>query len=262
MPNFHGKVALITGASSGIGEGAAVHLASLGCWLSLTARNMVALEGVAERCTAEGAPKDKVLTTQCDVRCADDIAAVVKRTAEHFGRIDIVINNAGILIAAPLGQYSQEQFDDLIDTNLRSAFIMTQEALPYLQKTKGNIVNVSSTASVRTVKHLALYSVSKAGLDQLTRVSALEYAKYGIRVNAVNPGITKTKMVFGYIENVDEKQKRVLEMGAGMPLGRLATVDDVARAIAFLASDDASFITGHMLLVDGGCFLTAFQSSG
>ncbi|KAL1473641.1 hypothetical protein MTO96_021871, partial [Rhipicephalus appendiculatus] len=88
------------------------------------------------------------------------------------------------------------------------------------------------------------------------------YAKYGIRVNAVNPGITKTKMVFGYIENVDEKQKRVLEMGAGMPLGRLATVDDVARAIAFLASDDASFITGHMLLVDGGCFLTAFQSSG
>ncbi|KAL1479495.1 hypothetical protein MTO96_051792 [Rhipicephalus appendiculatus] len=143
MPKFDGKVALITGASSGIGEGTAVHLASLGCWLSLTARNMAALEGVAARCTAEGVPKDKVLVTQCDVRCADHIAAAVKRTAEHFGRIDIVINNAGIVTAAPLGKFSPEQFDDVMHTNLRSAFIMTQETLPYLQKTKGSYCHCS-----------------------------------------------------------------------------------------------------------------------
>ncbi|KAL1473640.1 hypothetical protein MTO96_021870, partial [Rhipicephalus appendiculatus] len=208
---------------------------------------MVALEGVAVRCTAEGVPKDKVLTTQCDVRCPDDIAAVVKRTAEHFGKIDIAINNAGIVIPAPLGQFSLEQFDDVIHTNLRSAFIMTQETLPYLQKTKGNIVNVSSAVSLVTVKCVTPYSVSKAGLDQLTRVSATEFAKYGIRVNAVNPSITDTKMVFGHFKNADEKEKMVFKVGAEIPLGRIGTVDDVAHAIAFLASEDASFITGHML---------------
>ncbi|XP_049267021.1 uncharacterized oxidoreductase SERP2049 [Rhipicephalus sanguineus] len=222
MPNFDGKVALITGASSGIGEGTAVHLASLGCWLSLTSRNMVALEAVAERCRAEGVPKDKVLTTRCDVRCAEDIAAVVKRTAEHFGKIDVVINNAGIGTIAHLEEFSLQQFDDVIHTNLRSAFIMTQETLPYLQKTKGNIVNVSSVVSLRTVRHVAPYSISKAGLDQLTQVSAL--GKLNIIGSnhdkiMVSPAITDTKMVFGHIKNVDDKKQVECQTCSGVSGG-------------------------------------------
>nr|XP_054929016.1 uncharacterized protein LOC126534449 [Dermacentor andersoni] len=173
------KVVLITGASSGIGEGTALRFASLGCWLSLTARNILALNQVAEKCRAIGVPKDKVLVIQGDITSADDITAIVKRTAEHFGKIDILVNNAGIAKAAPLGEISLDEFDEVYNTNLRSAFSMTQQALPYLKKTKGNIVNVSSVTTLRCTKNIAAYAISKAGLDQLTRSSAMVYFQEG-----------------------------------------------------------------------------------
>ncbi|XP_075556564.1 putative oxidoreductase SERP2049 [Dermacentor variabilis] len=134
--NMKSKVVLITGASSGIGEGTALRFASLGCWLSLTARNILALNEVAEKCRAKGVPKDKVLVIQGDITSADDITAIVKETAEHFGKIDILVNNAGISKAAPLGKIHLDDFDEVYNTNLRSAFNMTQQALPYLKKTK------------------------------------------------------------------------------------------------------------------------------
>ncbi|XP_070378164.1 uncharacterized protein [Dermacentor albipictus] len=148
---MNSKVVLISGASSGIGEGTALRFASLGCWLSLTARNIRALNEVAEKCRAKGVPKDKVLVIKGDITSADDATAIVKETAEYFGKIDILVNNAGISKPAPLGEIPLDEFDEVYNTNLRSAFNMTQQALPYLKKTKGHIVNVSSISSLRCV---------------------------------------------------------------------------------------------------------------
>ncbi|XP_049527199.1 3-oxoacyl-[acyl-carrier-protein] reductase FabG isoform X4 [Dermacentor silvarum] len=255
MLNMNRKVALITGASTGIGEGTALRFASLGCWLSLTARNRLALEEVAEKCRAKGVPTEKVLVVQGDINSDDDIAAIVKKTADHFGKIDILVNNAGMAKVAPLEGVHLDEFDEVHNTNLRSAFNMTQQVLPYLKKTKGNIVNVSSIATLRSSENISPYAISKAGLDQLTRSSALEFGQYGIRVNSVNPSVIDTPMATRHFKKAEQKEKVLSMMGAWQALGRVGTVDEVASAIAFLASDDASFITGHLLPVDGGSLL-------
>ncbi|XP_037564804.1 uncharacterized oxidoreductase SERP2049 [Dermacentor silvarum] len=139
MPSMRGKVALITGASSGIGEATALHFARLGCSLSITARNAAALDRVAEQCKANGAPGVEVLVTTADIRNTEAVSAIIKETAEHFGRIDIVVNCAGSAPIARVGNIPLEEFDASINTNLRSVFHITQEVLPYLKKTKESV---------------------------------------------------------------------------------------------------------------------------
>uniref|UniRef100_A0A224YX90 Oxidoreductase n=1 Tax=Rhipicephalus zambeziensis TaxID=60191 RepID=A0A224YX90_9ACAR len=252
MPDLRGKVAFITGASSGIGEATALHFATLGCSLSITARNAGALERVAAQCKASGV---EVLVKTADVRNTEEVSAVIKETAEHFGKIDIVVNCAGSARIGFVGRISLEDFDDELNINLRTVFHITQEVLPHLIKTKGNIVNVSSIGTMRPVPAAALSGISKAGVDKLTKISALEYAPYGIRVNSINPGPIETKMVFK--EEMSPEMKTMIRraMEASTVMGRLGTVEEAARAIAFLASDEASFITGHSLPVDGGSLL-------
>ncbi|XP_037512288.1 3-oxoacyl-[acyl-carrier-protein] reductase FabG-like [Rhipicephalus sanguineus] len=255
MPNLQGKVAFITGASSGIGEATALHFATLGCSLSITARSTAALERVAAQCKANGAPGVEVLVKTADVRNTEKVSAIIKETADHFGKIDIVVNCAGSARMSFVGKVSLEDFDDELNINLRAVFHITQEVLPYLIKTKGNIVNVSSIGTMRPVPAVSLSGISKAGVDKLTKISALEYAPYGIRVNAINPGPIETKMVFK--DEMGPEMKKMIRhmMEASNVMGRLGTVEEAARAIAFLASDDASFITGHCLPVDGGSLL-------
>ncbi|XP_077511424.1 3-oxoacyl-[acyl-carrier-protein] reductase FabG-like isoform X1 [Amblyomma americanum] len=253
MPDLKGKVALITGASSGIGEATALHFASLGCYLSLTARNAVELQRVARECHAKGLPEDKVLVTTGDVSLEADVADVVKRTIEHFPRLDILVNNAGIYLEGSIDSSSLDSYQKLMDTNLRGPIHLLHCAIGYLRQSKGCVVNVSSVVSLRPALGGMFYNITKAALDQLTKTAALENARYGVRVNSVNPGVISTKMGRRPGESEEEHFKRESKaMAHAHLMGRLGRSEEVARAIAFLASEDASFITGHMLPVDGG----------
>ncbi|XP_077511595.1 putative oxidoreductase SSP0419 isoform X2 [Amblyomma americanum] len=200
MPDLKGKVALITGASLGIGNGTAVHFASLGCWLSLTARNKEALEEVAAACVEQGLPRDKVLVVPGDVSVEEDVAAVVDKTVAHFGKIDVLVNNAAIAMNGSTDGAPMEDFERVWATNLRGPLCMIRSALPYLRESKGrrarnfatlrgpygNIVNVSSIVAQAVIYNMVPYSLTKAALDHVTRCAALENAQHGVRVNAIN----------------------------------------------------------------------------
>lgn len=256
MPDLKDKVALITGASSGIGESTALHFASLGSWLALVARNVEKLEKVAAACRAKGIPHEKVLVVPGDVSVESDVASVVDETVKHFGRIDILVNNAGIPMSGKTDVTPVKDFNAVLATNVHGALCMTQKTLPFLRQTKGCIVNVSSIAALTVVFGASPYSLSKAALDHLTRHTALENAPLGVRVNSVNPGVIRTPI--GKLPgSTDEEHMRMVEQATKdcHAMGRIGNPEEVARCIAFLASDDASFVTGVTLPVDGGLLL-------
>ncbi|XP_075542866.1 putative oxidoreductase SSP0419 isoform X3 [Dermacentor variabilis] len=173
MPDLQGKVAVITGASSGIGAATAVRFASHGCWLALTGRNKKALESVAETCCTKGIPQDKVLVVPGDITIEEDIAAIVETTAKHFGKIDILVNSAGITMRKTLENSTVEDYNLVWQTNFRGPLWMIKYTVPYLRRTKGSIVNVSSIASTIAVNVATPYCVTKAALDHLSRCAAL-----------------------------------------------------------------------------------------
>ncbi|XP_065286611.1 uncharacterized oxidoreductase TM_0325-like isoform X7 [Dermacentor albipictus] len=250
-----------TCASAGIGESTAKHFATLGCWLSLTGRNTANLERVADACCVQGLPREKVLVVPGDVTVEKDIADVVQRTAKHFGRIDILVNNAGIPMPGSVQSTSKEEFNRAWRTNLFGPLCMIKNAVPYLRQTKGSIVNISSVIGLTAVMHGVAYAVSKAALDQLTRCAALENAPYGVRVNLISPGYIKTAMIKPPTVSVEEHME-VMEKktSAWHALERMGTPEEVAQCIAFLASDDAAFITGTTVPVDGGFLLLSSVS--
>lgn len=261
MQNLKGKVAIITGASTGIGESTALHFASAGCWLTLTARNESNLKRVAEACYERGLPRDKVLVVPGDISVEKEVASVVNKAVKHFGKIDILVNNAGIIQKGSVETASMEDFHRAWATNFCGPLYMMKNALPYLRHTKGSVINVSSVASKNPVQSAVPYAVSKAALDQLTGCAALENAAYGVRVNTICPGFVKTTLMMKPGASVEEHMEK-LEKAAGPAhaMGRVGTPEEVARCIAFLASDDASFITGATLAVDGGLLLLSSTS--
>lgn len=242
-----GKVIIITGASSGIGAGAAEHLSKLGAKLVLTGRNEENLKKTVEKCEGE------VLALVSDVNSQSDREKVVTETINKFGQIDVLVNNAGIGQVGDILTLSMSDFDNVMNTNVRSVFHLTQLVAPHLIKTKGNIVNVSSVAGIRANPGFISYGMTKAALDQFTRCLALELAPQGVRVNSINPAMIKTE--FRKRLGMDEArlQAYVERAGALHALGRIGSVEETSHAIAFLASDtNASFITGTILPVDGG----------
>ncbi|KAL4219022.1 hypothetical protein ACF0H5_021605 [Mactra antiquata] len=255
MDRLGGKVVLITGASSGIGEGIAIHLASLGCRLSLTGRSEENLRRVSEECVKAGLSSEQILTIPADVNNGDHRRSIIERTVAKFGELHVLVNNAGVATFYPMDTITEESYDELFDTNVRSLVFLTQLAIPYLKKVKGNIVNNSSIAGQYPFPLAGAYCMTKASLDMFTQCLALELSPDGVRVNSINPGSIVSNLFRrpGKPFEDDEKYANfVEEQKKNHPLGRIGQPQDCAEAVAFLASDAASFITGQLLFVDGG----------
>lgn len=245
--SFLGKVVLITGASSGIGRATAYCLAKQGALLSLSGRNVENLQAVAEEIGI-----DKAFIASGDITKEVDTIDILNKTIDKFGKLDILINNAGILETGTIETTSLEQFDRVMNTNVRSMYHLTSLAVPHLIKTKGNIVNVSSVNGIRSFPGVLAYNISKTAVDQFTRCVALELASKNVRCNSVNPGVTITNLHRRGGMNADAYAKFLEHSKTTHAMGRPGEATEIADAIMFLASEAASFITGANLPVDGG----------
>ncbi len=247
MGNLTGKTALITGASQGIGRACALELAKRGARVALAARNQEKLESLVEEIAVLGGQAKAFVL---DLANEESIHATAKGAIAHFGKIDILVNNAGITKDVLLLRMKRADWDSVLTTNLTGAFLMTQALLnPMLRARWGRIINISSIVAETGQAGQANYSASKAGLIGFTKSMAREVASRSITVNAVAPGYIETAMTAA----LDDKQREA--MLAYIPLGRPGASLDVAHAVSFLASEEAAYITGHVLDVNGGLFM-------
>lgn len=239
------KTALVTGASRGIGRAIALALASKGFAVALNyAGSHDAAEAVKKEIEDAGG---KAFTVQGDVSKSEDVDRIFKTVKDEFGGLDVLVNNAGINKDALLIRMKESNWDDVIATDLKSDFLTTKAAAAMMmRKRKGSIINISSVVGIMGNIGQANYAAAKAGVIGLTKACAKEMAARNIRVNAVAPGFIETAMTDGIPEKIREG------MIASIPMGRMGQPEDIARAVCFLASDDASYITGQVLVVDGG----------
>jgi NAD(P)-dependent dehydrogenase (short-subunit alcohol dehydrogenase family) len=244
-----GKVALVTGASSGIGRATAVRFAEEGAQIVLVGRDRAALSATAAEIGRGGGEAFAVVA---DVTVERDAERVVRETIDDFDRLDVLVNAAGILAGGTIETTTLAAWDEMLNVNLRAVFHLMSLAVPHLERTGGNVVNVSSVTGLRSFPGVLAYCVSKAGVDQLTRCAALELAPKKIRVNAVNPGVVVTQVHRrGGMD--EEKYEAFLEHSKSThPLGRVGEAREVAELILFLASERASWITGATYSIDGG----------
>lgn len=245
MLNFEGKVAVITGAASGIGAATATRLAAAGAKLCLADVNGIAL---TEGSAALGLPATDIITVTTDVGDRSHVEAMITAAAQHFGRIDILINNAGMGSFGQVDQVAPETWRHVMAVNLDSVYFAVRAALPHLKATRGCIVNTASISGLRGDYGFAAYNAAKAGVINLTRTLALDHGPDGVRVNAVCPGLVATPISAPLRDNATVMA--VYEQIT--PLGRAAEPEEIADAIMFLASTMATYITGEALVVDGG----------
>lgn len=260
MQGIRGKNVLVTGGSSGIGQAIAVRFAQEGANVAINYRKgaeeaerthelMHACMDEMQRCGADG----KHVLVQGDVAKEDDILRIFATTIQELGGLDILINNAGIQIAADSEELSVEQFDRVLGVNVRGAFLCAREAVRHFlaRQQPGVIINVSSVHQIIPKPRFLGYSVSKGGMQNLTQTLALEYAGRGIRVNAIGPGATVTPINRAWI---DDPEKRAM-VESHIPMARAGTAEEMAAVTVFLCSDEAAYITGQTLFIDGGLTL-------
>jgi 2-deoxy-D-gluconate 3-dehydrogenase len=244
--NLKGKAAVITGASQGLGMELARFMAEAGASVALIARNEDKLSKLEKELTDAG---HKAISVPLDIMKTEKIQPAMKKINDHFGGIDILINNAGTNITKPAEEITEADWDQVLDLNLKSAFFCCQAAGDYLKKSEnGKIINMSSQMAAVGYYKRSAYSSSKGGMTQLTRSLAIEWAKYNVNVNAVAPTFVETPLTKPMLDDPDFQQ----DVMNRIPLGRLAQPEDLFGAILFLSSASSSMVTGQTLFVDGG----------
>jgi NAD(P)-dependent dehydrogenase (short-subunit alcohol dehydrogenase family) len=250
MTSFSGKTAVVTGASSGIGRATTLAFARSGASVVLVARDRGALNAVLAECS------DSAHAIEADVTAPDAPERIVQAALQAFERLDVLVNAAGVIASGSTEATSDELWDRMMAINVRAPFRLMRAAFPHLQATAGNVVNVSSVNGLRSFAGVTAYCASKAAIDHLTRCAALDWAQRGVRVNAVNPGVTVTNlhrrggMAEDAYEAFLERSKQT------HPLGRPGNAEEIASLILYLASPAASWITGETIAIDGGRHLT------
>ena len=252
---FEGKRALVTGASSGIGKQIALALAEAGAVVAITGRRAQPLAAAAAEIQEAGGG---CVGIPGDVRDEAHAADAVARTVESFGGLDILVNNAGVIGAGPIAETTTEEWDRIVDIDLKGPFLFARAAIPHLKASKGCIVNVSSVAGTRPYPGIGPYCVAKAGLDRFTECLALELAPDGVRVNAINPGVVKTNL-HKATNTVPDYDAFLARSAETHPLGFYGAPQDAADLVLFLASDKARWITGGLVPLDGGRALTSLR---
>ncbi|KAA3619490.1 MAG: SDR family NAD(P)-dependent oxidoreductase [Calditrichaeota bacterium] len=251
--SLQNKVFLITGATSGIGRATAITAAQKGGRIALIGRDESALANLANELNHTN---EIALPLVCDVTDKTQLKTTLAKTIQHFSRLDVLVNSAGIIATGSIEQTSTENWNTMMDVNVTAVFHLMQLAVPHLEKTQGNIINVSSVVGTRSFPGILSYSVSKSALDQLTRCAAMELAPKKIRVNAVNPGVVVTNL--HRRSGMDEKSYAAFleHSKTTHPIGRVGEPNDIAHAILYLAADEAGWVTGVTLNIDGGRHLT------
>lgn len=240
---FANKIVIVTGAGSGIGESTAIRFSQEGATVIMVGRTKATLDAVAA-----GLAPDRTIVEVADVGSEAAIVAVIERTAARFGKLDVLVNNAAVFIPGAAGDVSTADWRTVMAVNLDGVFFAVRAALPHLIASKGCIVNVSSASGRAADWGAAAYDTAKGAINNLTRSLALDYGSKGVRINSVCPSLTDTPMAAG-VKSSPELLGKFYER---IPMGRAAQPEEVASVIAFLASDDASFVSGVNLPVDGG----------
>jgi len=244
--NLNGKVAIVTGASSGIGEATALALAEAGAQTVLAARRIDRLQKLASKIAERGG---KALAIRTDVTQKENLERMVQETLASFGQIDILVNNAGILDMKDFLALTDQDWQKILDVNLRGYFWAAQLVSKEMEKRRsGKIINIASIAGLAAFPQITVYNISKAAVIMLTKSLATELGPFGIMVNAIAPGVIETEMTKGLL--ADEKTRN--SFLSKIPLGRVGRAEEIASAVLFLASDLASYFNGSVLVVDGG----------
>ncbi len=245
--DLSGRIAIVTGGNRGIGFGIAHGFAKVGATVVIANRDAVSGKKAAETLKKEGL---KAVYIPLDISKISSIAAMVPEVIKQFGKIDILVNNAAVIIRKPAEEYTEEDWDVMVDTNFKGTFFMSEFVVKEMMKRKkGKIINISSVLSQMGQVGRSIYASTKAGISHMTRVTGIEWIKYGINVNAIGPGLTVTEINREFFKTHPEDYQNILR---GIPINRGARPDDYVGAAIFLASDASDYMVGQTLILDGG----------